>query len=52
MDIGDAYQVLRWYARNHNRYLRDVAAEVVSGALDASEVARTRIPHVRGGRRS
>jgi hypothetical protein len=29
-----------------------VAAEVVSGALDASEVARTRIPHVRGGRRS
>jgi GAF domain-containing protein len=52
MDIGDAYQVLRWYARNHNRHLRDVAAEVVSGALDASEVARTRIPHVRGGRRS
>jgi GAF domain-containing protein len=52
MDIGDAYQVLRWYARNHNRYLRDVAAEVVSGALDASDVARTRIPHVRGGGRS
>jgi GAF domain-containing protein len=49
MDIGDAYQALRWYARNHNRYLRDVAAEVVSGALDASEVARTRIPPVRGG---
>jgi AmiR/NasT family two-component response regulator len=52
MDIGDAYQVLRWYARNHNRHLRDVAAEVVGGALDASEVARTRIPHVRGGGRS
>jgi len=50
MDIGDAYQVLRWYARNHNRYLRDVAAEVVSGALNASQVARTRIPHGRGGR--
>jgi GAF domain-containing protein len=52
MDIGDAYQVLRWYARNHNRFLRDVAAEVVSGALDASQVARTRIPHLRGGKRS
>ena len=52
MDIGDAFQVLRWYARNHNRYLRDVAADVVNGVLDGGEVARTRIPRVRGGRSS
>ncbi len=44
LEIGDAFQVLRWYARRHNRRLHDVAAGVVSGALDAAEVARTPLP--------
>jgi GAF domain-containing protein len=33
--VGEAYQALRWYARNHNLHLREVAATVVSGDLRA-----------------
>lgn len=50
LDVGDAYQVLRWYARNHNRRLRDVAAGVVNGTLDTTDVARTRIPKASSAR--
>jgi GAF domain-containing protein len=47
-ELGEAYQLLRWYARNHNRALRVVAAAVVSGDLSASDLAPpgTSPPHV------
>lgn len=44
LDMGDSWEALRWYARNHNLHLRHVAAQVVDGTLDAGEVAHTRPP--------
>jgi GAF domain-containing protein len=41
VDVETAYQVLRWYARSHQRILREVAAAVVSGSLPAADVARS-----------
>ena len=38
LTMGEAYQALRWYARNHNRRLREVAAAIVSSDLTAEEV--------------
>jgi hypothetical protein len=48
LDMDAAYQALRWYARNHNGRLGEVAAAVVSGKVDTNEVARTQPP---GGHR-
>lgn len=39
VDVETAYQVLRWYARAHQRILREVAAAVVSGSLPGADVA-------------
>ncbi|MGH8931613.1 MAG: GAF and ANTAR domain-containing protein [Egibacteraceae bacterium] len=44
LDMGDSWQALRWYARNHNLHLRHVAAGVVDGTLDADQVAGARPP--------
>lgn len=41
VDVETAYQVLRWYARSHQRMLRQVAASVVSGTLPAADVERS-----------
>lgn len=38
LDMGVAYQQLRWYARNHNRTLRSVAADVVAKTLPIEEL--------------
>lgn len=39
--VEQAYQVLRRYARSHNRILREVAAALVSGSLPADDVVRS-----------
>jgi GAF domain-containing protein len=36
LDVEEAYQVLRWYGRNHNEPLRTVAAAVIAGDLTAA----------------
>lgn len=38
VDVEAAYQALRWYARSHQRILREVAAALVSGSLPAADV--------------
>lgn len=38
--MEDAFQVMRWYARDRNLRLRDVAAGVVGGTLDTSVFRR------------
>ena len=38
-EMGQAYQLLRWHARNHNHTLRAVAAAIVAGELDARDLA-------------
>lgn len=43
LPMADAFQAMRWYARDHNRRLRDVAADVVSGTLDTSIVSRPQV---------
>jgi transcriptional regulator with GAF, ATPase, and Fis domain len=43
-DMGQAYQALRWYARDHNLHLRGVAAGVVSGELSAQVIGQPRQP--------
>ena len=37
-EMGEAYQLLRWHGRNHNRTLREVAASVVAGELSAADL--------------
>lgn len=37
-EFDEAYQLLRWYSRNHNRSLRDVAAAVVAGSISARDL--------------
>jgi GAF domain-containing protein len=39
LDMGDAFALLRRYARNNNRQLSQVAAEVVSGVLTAGALS-------------
>jgi GAF domain-containing protein len=34
-EMGEAYQLLRWHARNHNLTLREVAAAIVAGDVSA-----------------
>lgn len=36
-ELDEAYQLIRWHARDHNLRLRAVAAAVVAGALDPEE---------------
>ena len=38
VSMGEAYQRLRWYARNHNRPLRGVASEVVARTLNVDRL--------------
>lgn len=38
LDMGAAYDALRWYCRNHNARLRETALAVVGGTLAANEV--------------
>lgn len=40
LEMEEAFQVLRWYARSRNLMLRNVAAALVSGRLTAAEVAQ------------
>jgi GAF domain-containing protein len=35
-DMGEAYQLVRWYARNHNLTIRSVAASIVTRELDVA----------------
>ena len=47
LDMADAFQFLRRYARDHNQRLTDVARDVVSRSLTAQQVldhTRTRVP--------
>lgn len=37
-ELDEAYQLVRWYARDHNRTLREVAGAVVDGTLSAEEL--------------
>ena len=34
LDVDDAFAVLRRYARDHNRKLTDLAADIISGRVD------------------
>jgi GAF domain-containing protein len=47
MNMDDAFQVLRKYARDHNQRLQNVSRGIVSGTVDASAVLATRrqTPH-------
>lgn len=38
LDVGAAYQQLRWYARNNNRTLRGVAADIVAKTLPVEQL--------------
>ena len=40
VDMGEAYQRLRWHARNHNLTLRGVASDVVDRTLRVDELDR------------
>jgi transcriptional regulator with GAF, ATPase, and Fis domain len=42
LKMDEAFQVMRAYARSHNRRLSDVAAEIIDGSLDDDEVQRPR----------
>jgi transcriptional regulator with GAF, ATPase, and Fis domain len=44
--MDDAFQVMRAYARSHNRRLSDVAAQIIDGSLDGDQVQR---PHTKPG---
>jgi GAF domain-containing protein len=37
-EVNEAYQVIRWYARDRNLRLRDVAAGVVAGTITAEQL--------------
>jgi GAF domain-containing protein len=37
-EMDEAYQLLRWYGRNRNRRLREVAADVVAGRLTPADL--------------
>jgi GAF domain-containing protein len=37
-ELDEAYQLIRWYGRDHNRRLREVAAAVVRGSLGAEDL--------------
>jgi GAF domain-containing protein len=39
-DMDEAYQALRWYARDHNHRLRVLAASVVAGDASAEDLVR------------
>ena len=41
LDMRSAFEVLRRYSRNHNRRLREVAAEVITGALPTKVIIST-----------
>jgi GAF domain-containing protein len=47
LNMDDAFQVLRKYARDHNQRLQDVSRGIVSGTVDANAVlaTRRRTPH-------
>lgn len=36
----EAYEAIRWFSRNHNRRLREVAAAVIDGGVAAEELRR------------
>ena len=36
--MDEAFQVMRAYARSHNRRLSDVAAQIIDGTLDDNQV--------------
>ena len=40
IDMEPAYQALRWYARDHNLQIRNVAAAVIDGELSAAQLRR------------
>lgn len=42
LDVGSAFQLMRWYARAHRTKLTEVAASVVDGTLDPSPVPSPR----------
>ena len=39
VDMDEAFNLLRWYARMHNLKLTDVAISVVRGDLDLSDAS-------------
>jgi GAF domain-containing protein len=47
LNMDDAFQVLRKYARDHNQRLQDVSRGIVQGTVDATVVlaSRRRTPH-------
>jgi transcriptional regulator with GAF, ATPase, and Fis domain len=40
--MDEAFQVMRAYARSHNRRLSDVAAQIIDGSLDSDQVQKPR----------
>jgi GAF domain-containing protein len=43
-ELGEAYQLLRWFARDRSRTLRGVAASVVAGDITAEDLAPPGVP--------
>ncbi|SDI17368.1 GAF domain-containing protein [Actinokineospora alba] len=42
LPMAEAFQVMRAYARGHNRRLSDVAAQIIDGTLDENQLRSTR----------
>ncbi|MFC0112063.1 ANTAR domain-containing protein [Kibdelosporangium aridum] len=42
--LDEAFQVMRAYARSHNRQLSDVAAQIIDGTLDDNQVRKSPRP--------
>ncbi len=42
VDMGEAFELLRSFALNHNRRLRDVVADVINRDLSAAQIRVTR----------
>jgi transcriptional regulator with GAF, ATPase, and Fis domain len=42
LQMDDAFQVMRAYARSHNRRLSDIAAQIINGSLDDDQVQKPR----------
>lgn len=47
LPMDEAFQVMRAYARSHNRRLSDVAAQIIDGTLDDNQVRKSPKPKPR-----
>lgn len=49
VNMDEAFQLLRAYARAHNRRLHDVAADAISGAIQVGDLSAPAESHAKGG---